>query len=212
MNNSTQPENEDNLDAENNVEHFEDFAEGEDDPVESLASTDMPEAPAQEANPLEAEVADLKDKLLRTLAENENIRKRAEKERNDTAKFAVGNFAKQLLSVADNLRRALDAIPEETRQENDGLNNIFVGVEATERELLRAFDAVGIKQIDALDQPFNPNFHEVMMEMEAPDKPSGTVVQVLETGYMIHDRLLRPARVCVSKGGPKAEKKVNEEV
>ena len=207
MNNSAKPENEDNTNTENdpsNVEHFENFSEGEHDPVESL-NADAGEGTASDSNPLEAEIAELKDKLLRTLAESENIRKRAEKERSDTAKFAVGNFAKNLLNVADNLRRALDAIPEDTRNENEALNNIFVGVEATERELLRAFEGVGIKQIEAQGQPFNPNFHEVMMEVEAADKPAGTVVQVLETGYMIHDRLLRPARVAVAKGGPKPD-------
>lgn len=162
---------------------------------------------------LEAENAELKDRLLRTMAEMENIRKRAEKERNDTSKYAVSNFAKQLLTVSDNLRRALDAVPEERRDDDEALQSIFVGVEATERELLRAFETAGIKPIDAMDQPFNPNYHEVMFEADMPEKTAGTVIQVLEPGYMIHDRLLRPARVGVAKGGkPAKTQKVDENV
>ena len=165
---------------------------------------------------LEQEVADLKDRLLRTLAETDNIRKRAEKERIDTVKFAVTGLAKSLLPVADNMGRALSAIPEEAREDNELLKNLYIGVDATRRELLRAFEQSSIFPIEAENQPFDPNLHEVMMEVETADVPAGTVVQVLENGYMIHDRLLRPARVSVSKGGgsapPPTDHSVDEEI
>lgn len=190
-----------------------------DDPAVETDAEISPELPEEVAaeddlvQTLQAENADLKDRLLRTLAESDNIRKRAEKERADTSKYAVSNFARQLLSVADNLRRALEAIPEEDRQQSEALNSIFTGVEATERELLRAFESTGIKMIEALDQPFNPNFHEVMFEADMPDKPAGTVIQVLEPGYMIHDRLLRPSRVGVAKNNKaNAAPKVDENI
>ena len=150
---------------------------------------------------LEAKLAEVTDKTLRALAEAENTRKRMEKERQDTAKFAVSSFARELLSVADNLARALSAITPEQRAENEALKNIFIGVEATEREMMRLMENNGIKKIDALGKAFDPNIHEVMFEADAPDKTPGIIIQVLDNGYMIHERLLRPARVGVAKGG-----------
>jgi molecular chaperone GrpE len=150
---------------------------------------------------LEAKLAEVTDKTLRALAEAENTRKRMEKERQDTAKFALSSFARELLSVADNLARALSAITPEQRAENEALKNIFIGVEATEREMLRLMENNGIKKIDSLGKVFDPNIHEVMFEADAPDKAPGTIIQVLDNGYMIHERLLRPARVGVAKGG-----------
>ncbi len=162
---------------------------------------------------LKEENTELKDKMLRALAEVENIRRRSEKEREDTAKYAIAKFARELLGVADNLRRALDSIPEENRESNEQLQNIFIGVESTEKELLRAFDSLGIKKNVPIDEPFNANFHEVMFEADMPDKVPGHVIEVLEAGYMIHDRLLRPARVGVAKK-PKlsTEEHIDEEV
>ncbi len=150
---------------------------------------------------LEKKLAEMKDQALRALAEAENTRRRGERERQDTAKFAVGSFAKDLLNVADNLRRALNSITPEAREKNPELKNIYVGVEATERELLRAFDTQKIKKLEPLNQKFDPNLHEVLFENDAPDKAPGTVIQVIEPGYTIHERLLRPARVGVAKGG-----------
>lgn len=166
------------------------------------------EGPAQEAShpsvdptaELQAKLAEANDKTLRALAEVENIRRRSERERQDTAKFAVAGFARDLLSVADNLRRALQAIPEDQRTQNEALQQIFTGVEATERELLRSFEKNGIKKIEPLDERFDPNLHEVMFEAEISGKQPGTVIQILEPGYVIHERLLRPARVGVAKG------------
>jgi molecular chaperone GrpE len=152
---------------------------------------------------LEAQAAQLKEQLLRALADAENTRKRAIKEREDTAKYAVANFAKDMLAVSDNLQRALQAAPKDTQ--DAGLKNLLVGVEATERQLAATLERFGIKRLDPLGQPFDPNFHRVMLEMDDAEKPSGTVVQVLQAGYAIHDRLLREALVAVSKGGPAAK-------
>lgn len=148
---------------------------------------------------LQTEMESMKDKSLRALADAENTRRRAEKDIADAKKYGVANFAKSLLSVADNLRRALEAVPEELKSENDVVKNLSVGVEATERELLRAFEQLGIKQINPMGEIFDPNFHEVMFEMEAAGQEPGTVMQVVEVGYQIHDRILRPARVGVAK-------------
>ena len=190
---------------------------------------------AAEAEKLGAEVADLKDKLLRALAESENIRRRASRDVTDATKYAITNFARDVLSVADNLRRALDSIDAETcgngeAPETDGvpgdvaseeaedgkqaedangaagadnLETLRVGVEMTERELLNILERFGVKQIEALDKKFDHNLHEALFELEDKDRPSGTVIQVVQKGYTLHDRLLRPAKVGLSKGGPK---------
>lgn len=149
---------------------------------------------------LEAEVASLKDQLLRNLAEAENARRRAEREREDTAKYAVAKFAKDLLSAADNMRRAVEAVSDDVRAENQAVGNLLTGVEATERQLIAAFERAGIAKVEALGAPADPNFHQIMMEIENTGKPAGTVVQVLQAGYTIHGRLLREAIVGVAKG------------
>lgn len=151
---------------------------------------------------LEAQVADLKDQLLRAMAETENTRRRAQRDREDASKYAVSSFAKELVTVADNLRRALDAVPAEGREKDDMLKSLAVGVEATERQLFAAFDRAGIKKIDPTGEPFDPNFHQVMFEIENTGKAAGTVIQVLQPGYTIHGRLLREAMVGVAKGSP----------
>ena len=150
---------------------------------------------------LEAEVSSLKDQLLRAMAETENTRRRAQREREDTAKFAVSSFAKELLAVSDNLRRALEAVPAEARETDDVMKNLAVGVEATERQLAAAFERAGIRKLEPMGEPFDPNFHQVMFEIENPGKPAGTIVQVLQAGYTIHGRLLREAMVGVAKRG-----------
>lgn len=143
---------------------------------------------------LEAELADAKDRMLRALAEIENTRTRARREREDAGKYAISAFARDLLTVSDNLRRALDATPAELKSAP-----LIQGVEATERELLKVFEKNGIRKIDPSGQAFDPNFHEVMFEAPLPGKPPGTILQVLEPGYVIGERLLRPARVGVAK-------------
>ena len=169
---------------------------------ETGAAPQAADASAQRIAELEAKLNDVTDKALRALAEADNTRKRSERDRQDTAKFAVSSFARDLLGVADNLRRALQAITPEQQSANEALKNIYAGVEATERELLRALEKNGIKKIEPLDETFNPNFHEVMFEAPVPGKPAGIVIQVVEAGYVIADRLLRAAKVGISKGGP----------
>lgn len=199
-----------------NAPESNDYQESDVTPIsgtEELSAETLAGISALEAHiaQLEVEAVENKDKMLRAMAEADNTRRRAEKERADTAKYAVSGFAKNLLPAIDNFRRALDAIPAELREGNPEIENLTVGIEATEREMLRAFESAHIKAIDALDKPFDPNFHEVMFEAEIEGKPAGIVFQVLETGYTIHDRLLRPARVGVTKGGV-AVKSVDEAV
>lgn len=182
------------------------------DDDKSAAEEMPPEKAAARIAELEAKLAETTDKALRALAEAENTRKRSERERQDTAKFATASFARDLLGVADNLRRALAAITPEQREKSPELKNIFTGVEATERELLRVLESNGVKRIEALDQKFDPNLHEVMFEAETPGKTPGTVVQVIEPGYTLHERLLRPSRVGVAKGDGSKPAHIDQEV
>lgn len=155
---------------------------------------------------LEAEVAKLKDQVLRALAEAENTRRRTQREIEENNKYAVSNLARDMLPVADNLRRALDGIPAEVRAGDEKLNQFAAGIELVEREFLAALDRYQIKRVDPLGQAFDHNLHQAVMQVEAPDKPAGTVVQVLQSGFTIHGRLLRPAMVVVSKGGAASAK------
>ena len=159
---------------------------------------------ARKIKELEDAFAITKDQLLRTVAEMENLRKRSAREREDASKYAVSSFAKDLLDVADNFRRALEHIPEEMRNDEKS-NAVIEGIEATERAMLRVFEKNGIRKIEPKDEPFNPNLHEVMFEAPVPGKPSGMIIQLIEAGYTLNDRLLRPARVGVAKGEPGAE-------
>ena len=151
---------------------------------------------------LEKQLAEMKDRALREMAEAENTRRRAQKEREETSKYAVANFAKEMLGIADNFRRALDAAP--TDNTDPAVKNLITGIDATERQFQATLDRFGIKKVSPIGQPFDPNFHQVMLEVETADQPAGTVVQVLQAGYMIHDRLLREALVAVAKGGAAA--------
>ena len=151
---------------------------------------------------LEAELAEQKDRLLRALAETENVRRRAQREREDASRYAVTGFAKDLLSAADNLRRALESLPE-AEIKDEHTRSLLAGVAATERELLSVFERHGIRRIDPKGDPFDHNFHQAIFEAERNDQPNGTVVEVLQPGYVLHDRLLRPAMVGVAKAGAK---------
>lgn len=150
---------------------------------------------------LEEALAQSSDQLLRTVAEMDNLRKRSVREREDAGKYAVTGFAKDLLDVADTFRRALQAIPEDLRAD-ERINSLVQGIEATERSLLACFEKNGIRKIEPMDEPFNPNFHEVMFESPVAGKPAGIIIQLIEPGYVIQDRLLRPARVGVAKATP----------
>jgi len=154
---------------------------------------------------LEAELASAHDKLLRAVAETENVRRRAQRDKEDTARYSVSNFARDLVAVADNLRRALDSVEEGVCKENPAIENLMIGVEMTERELLAAFERNNIRRMEPVGLRFDPNVHEAMFEYDDADQPAGTVGQVIESGYLIHDRPLRPAKVGITKGGPKAD-------
>lgn len=166
------------------------------------AGAEAAKSPAEQIAYLEAKCAELKDQLLRALAEAENTRRRTRREIEDTAKYAVANLAKDLLAAPDNLRRALDAIPAEGRQGDELLDRLAAGVELVEREIHAIFERHGIKRIDPLGQPFDHNFHQALFEVATAEELPGTIVQVLAPGYVIHDRLLRPALVGVAKAPP----------
>src|SRR3954466_5945205 len=154
---------------------------------------------------LAKEAADLKDRLLRTLAEMENLRRRTEREVADSRVYGVTNFARDILAVADNMERAMKALDDEIREKADaGVKALLDGVELTERELIKVMEKHGVRKIEPQGQKFDPNMHQAMFELPDPSVPAGTVVQVMQPGYTIGERVLRPALVGVAKGGPKA--------
>jgi molecular chaperone GrpE len=153
---------------------------------------------------LRAEVAELKDRLLRAHAEAENIRKRGEREKEETAKYAITRLARDIVNVGDNFQRAIDAVPAEAAERDDALKSFLEGVTMTERELLNVLERYGIKRIQPMNEPFNPHIHQAVMELPRSDVPAGTIVQVFQAGFLIEERVLRPAMVGVAKGGPKA--------
>src|SRR6478735_5186948 len=164
---------------------------------------DDPEEGSVEA--LTKELADARDKTLRTLAEMENLRQRTRREVADSKTYGISGFARDVLEIADNLQRALDAVPAEAKAAADpGLKALIEGVELTERSLLNALEKNGVKKFDPAGEKFNPNFQQAMYEVPDASVPSGTVVQVVQAGFTIGDRVLRPALVGVSKGGAKA--------
>ena len=153
---------------------------------------------------LKAEVSDLKDQLLRALAETENLRRRAQREREDLQRYAGAALARDLLGVADNLRRALESVDDGKASGEEGLKTLIEGVQLTERELLSTFEKHQIVKLDPVGEKLDPHRHEAMFEMPSPDHENGTVVQVVQSGYLLHDRLLRPARVGVAKNAAAA--------
>ena len=164
----------------------------------------MEAAPADERDEeiivLKEEAAALKDRLLRLAAEMENLRKRTEREKAEATLYAASNFARDLLSVADNLSRALQALPSDERDSAGEIEkNLIAGVEVTERELLNVFQRHGIRKIEAVGQKFDPNFHQAMFEIPTSEKPPGTVMQELQSGYAVGERCLRPSLVGVAK-------------
>lgn len=183
---------------------------GEADAASSLAQPGA-EADISEPEPftelanLHAEVASLKDKLLRTLADTENMRRRAEKEVADAKIYGVANFAREMLTFADNLRRAVDSVPPAAREGlEQSVLTLIEGLELTERDFLSRLGRFGVKKIEAQGQRFDPNQHEALFELPDESVPNGTVAQVVEPGYLIGERVLRPAKVGVARGGPKA--------
>lgn len=168
--------------------------------------------PAQEAERLAAEVdtlqgqiADLTDRLLRAHAEMDNVRKRAEREREETAKYAISKFARDVVTVADNFERAIQAVPQGAAEQDAALKGLVEGVSMTEREFLNVLEKNGVRRIVPKGEAFNPHLHQAMMEAQNPDVAAGTILEVYQAGYVIEDRVLRPAMVVVAKGGAKAD-------
>jgi molecular chaperone GrpE len=166
----------------------------------------MPDDPEQgSVEALAKEAADARDRMLRTLAEMENLRKRTAREVSDARTYGISGFARDVLDIADNLQRALDAVPAEARAAADpGLKALIEGVELTERSLHNALEKNGVRKFDPAGEKFDPNVHQAMYEVPDPSVPAGTIAQVIQSGYMIGDRVLRPALVGVAKGGAKA--------
>ena len=183
-------------------------AETEQAEGETAADPAAPAAPpAGEGDPekLAREAAELKDKLLRALAEMENVRRRSERETAEARIRGITSFASDILTVADNMARALAAPAAELRQSADpGVKSLLAGVELIERELMRALEKHGVRKFEPHGEKFDPNLHQAMYEVPDPLLPAGTVAQVVQAGYMIGNRVLRPALVVVAKGGPKA--------
>ncbi len=149
---------------------------------------------------LATENADLKDRLLRAMADTENLRKRAEREKAEATLYAATNFARDLLSVSDSMGKALEMMPDEARKNADeATRNLIEGIELTRRELLNSFQKHGIVEVNPMDEKFDPHYHQAMFEVPGSDKPNGTVVQVVQTGFKIGERILRPALVGIAK-------------
>ena len=180
------------------------------------AASSEPAADAPNAEPdpfkvleaLQAENAEFKDRTLRTLADMENLRRRTEREVTDAKTYGVTSFARDMLTFADNLHRAIDAVPAATREAADPAIKSFIeGIELTERDFLSRLARFGVKKLEPMGKRFDPNMHEALFEMPDESVPSGTVMQVVEQGFSIGDRVLRPAKVGVSRGGPKPDGK-----
>lgn len=171
---------------------------------QAAEASEIPEEEAVDLEFLKAENQRLKEDFLRSYADAENVKRRCAQEIEKNTKYAVSSFAKNLLSVADNLHRALEAIPAEKRGNCEEATNLLKGVELTEAELIKVFDKSGIHKMEIMGTVFNPNYHQVIQEIEDPSKPSGTIIAELQSGYMISDRILREAMVVVTKGGQNA--------
>lgn len=172
-------------------------------------------AEAQNAEGYAAEIATLKaqndevtDRNLRLVAEMENLRRRTERDKSDFAKYAISEFARDILTVGDNIRRAIEAVPKEAVLSHPALTSLIEGVEVTERDLIKVLERYQVKRFDPLGEMFNPHFHEAMTKVDVPNVPADTVIQVIHAGYMIGERVLRPAAVIVAKGGAVAEQPV----
>jgi len=184
-------------------------AEATADAAANVENEAVKEAAAGEPDALEllkAENTELRDRYLRLAAEMDNLRRRTEREVKDAKSYSVAGFARDMLAVSDNLRRAIDAIPPEARAAADaGLMTLIEGVEMTERSMLSTLERHGVRQLDPVGQKFDPNFHQAMFEVPNTEVPNNTVVQVVQAGFTIGERVLRPAMVGVAKGGPKPE-------
>ncbi len=181
--------------AKDDADILSEEREGFSDPLEFLSA---------ELDRVEAEKAELQEKTLRIAADMENLRRRTQKDVADARTFSISSFAREMLAVSDNLQRALQAIPQEARDGGDeGFKALIEGVELTERSMMQALEKNGVKRISPLNERFDPNFHQAMFEIPNDKVPNNTVLQVVQDGFVIGERCLRPAMVGVSKGGPK---------
>jgi molecular chaperone GrpE len=153
---------------------------------------------------LEGQIAELTDRLLRAHADMDNQRKRTERDKADSAKYAISKFALDIVGISDNFQRAVSAVPPGAGEHDGTLKSLVEGVVMTERAFLQVLERHGVRRIDPMGEPFNPNIHQAVMEQENPAVPAGSVVQVFQPGFMIEDRVLRPAMVVVASGGAKA--------
>jgi molecular chaperone GrpE len=179
------------------------------DPGSAAPATQGPDPNLQLGADLDAlltENAEMRDRLLRTMADMENLRRRTEREKSDTARYAISNFARDVLTVGDNLKRTIEHVPQGAAAQDPALKSFLEGVELTERELLNVLERHGVTRLDPKGARFDPNFHQAMYEVQDPGVPEGTVVEVMQAGYAIGDRCLRPALVAVAKGGSKQAK------
>jgi len=173
------------------------------------AARETPTGQAPDVATLEGRIAELTDRLLRAHAEMDNLRKRTERDKEETAKYAITRFAREVLSIGDNLQRAIAAVPAGAADADPALRALIDGVSMTDREFLNILERNGVKRVVPEGQPFNPHQHQAMTEVENRDVPPGTVVQVYQPGYVIEDRVLRPAMVVVAKGGAKPAGEAN---
>ena len=194
-------------DTEENVSELPEIDE------ETLGSNSEDEQEPEGETPLaaaEREISELKDKLLRSLADMENLRRRAQRDREEATKFGMTGFARDMLAVSDNLGRAIASLPEGNEPTSNEVAAFVEGVELTQKTLLSTLERYGIEKIEPAGERFDPQYHEAMFELPTADSDPGTVVQVLETGYLIHGRLLRPARVAVAKAQAQEEQEPAE--
>ena len=197
-------ENDSNEEHETQDENPDDAAPNDDLSPESIenykayGSAEV-DTSAAHIEKMEEDLAKAKEQMLRALADAENTRRRSIREREDAGKYAIASFAKDLLDFSDNFSRAMASIPDEVRGKDDLVDGVISGIDAMGKELLRTFQKHGIEKIEPMDEIFDPHFHEVMFQTEGTGKPAGTIIQIVEPGYIIQNRLLRPARVGVAK-------------
>jgi molecular chaperone GrpE len=176
-------------------------AEAEGAEAATLAGVREIETLTAENQALRAQIDEVNDRNLRLVAEMENLRRRTERDKSEFAKYAISEFARDVLSVGDNVRRAIEAVPKEAVLSHPALSSLIEGVEMTERDLIKVLERYQVKRFDPLGEPFNPHLHEAMTKVDVPNVPADTVIQTIHAGYMIGDRVLRPAAVIVAKGG-----------
>jgi len=215
-NNSAEDQNEDDMNFEFTIDDDEPVEQENEQEVEADRNKEAEATPdasehEERITILEEQLDRAKDQMMRALAEAENTRKRAQKDRTDISKYAISSFARDLLDFADNFRRAMEALPkEQTEDSDDHINNILSGLEAMDRDMLSTFEKHDIKKIEPLEEMFDPNFHEVMCEIPTSDSAPGTIIEIIEPGYILHDRLLRPARVAIAKSDDGAHDDTDE--